>query len=42
MASNEDSAIMLFNLEYVHHSECVKESEGIQILILISTTWPQS
>lgn len=33
MTSDEGSAIMHFHLQYVHHSECVKESEGRQILI---------
>lgn len=33
MTSDEESASMHFRLQYVHHSECVKESEGRQILI---------
>lgn len=33
LMTSEDSAIMHFHLQYVHHSECVKESEGRQILI---------
>lgn len=42
MTSDADSAIMVFNLEYIHHSDFVKESEGRQILTLISTMWPDT
>lgn len=42
MTSDEDSAIMLFHLGCVHHSECVTESKGRQILTLISTAWPDT
>lgn len=33
MKSDEDAEIIHFHLHYLYHSECIKESEGRQILI---------